>query len=591
MNKFKTFLATIVALLCSFSVGAYDFEKDGIYYTITTTSSFYNAVKVTYRGNSAEEYSNEYSGDVTIPSEVTYNNKTYSVNNIGYGAFLDCSGITSITIPKSVTNIGQYAFSGCTGELVVNCDIPSASYSEKYGAFYNSEFTKVTIGATVTSFGSYAFKKCFALRELVIEDSSDALSMGNLPANTEGLFYDCPLVSVYLGRKLSGATRDYSPFYDNRYTLKNVVIGDGATGIGAYTFYGCFGLTSITIPESVTSIEPYAFYGCNLSSITIPESVTWIDSYAFYGCNLSSITIPESVVSIGKYAFYSNSITSITCLAAIPPRIYSSTFDENICSTSVLYVPYSSLDAYKNDSYWSKCYKKIGYKTYTLTYIVDGEIVKKESVPYGNTIASFENPTKEGYTFSGWSEIPETMPAEDVTVYGTFTINKYYVTFALDGVVQKSELLEYGATIVAPAFPEREGYTLTWSEDVPATVPAMDVYYNAVYVANIYQVYYFVGSDLVHVADVPYGEKIPEYIYEPKEGEEVFLGWLGNEYEIMPAHDIYLTAEMAPVGIEKLIGDGEQNTVIYDLQGCRVLDNQNLKAGIYIVNGKKVVLK
>ena len=241
-----------------------------------------------------------------------------------------------------------------------------------------------------------------------------------------------------------------------------------------------------------------------------------------------------------------------------------------------------------HDVTYEGCYS---VNSYILTYIVDGDVVKEVPVLYGTAITSLDNPAKEGYTFSLSGEMPETMPAEDVTVYGTFTINKYRVTFALGGVVKKTEQLEYGATIVVPTFTEREGYTLTWSEEIPATVPAKDVYYNAVYVANIYQVYYFVGTDLVHVADVPYGEKIPEYIYEPEEGEEVFLGWLGDEYETMPAHEIFLTAEMVPVGIEKLIGNGEQKTVIYDLQGRRVLDTQNLKAGIYIVNGKKVVLK
>ena len=138
--------------------------------------------------------------------------------------------------------------------------------------------------------------------------------------------------------------------------------------------------------------------------------------------------------------------------------------------------------------------------------------------------------------------MPETMPARNTTIYGTFTINKYRVTFALGGVVKKSEVLEYGATIVVPTFTEREGYTLTWSEEVPATVPAKDVYYNAVYVANIYQVYYFVGAQLVHIADVPYGEKIPEYIYESEEGEGEFLYWTGDDCEIMPAGDVYFTA-------------------------------------------------
>jgi hypothetical protein len=58
---------------------------------------------------------------------------------------------------------------------------------------------------------------------------------------------------------------------------------------------------------------------------------------------------------------------------------------------------------------------------YTVTYIVDGEICATESVAYGSEITLIEEPTKEGYTFSGWSEAPVTMPAEDVVIEGCFT--------------------------------------------------------------------------------------------------------------------------------------------------------------------------
>ena len=229
--------------------------------------------------------------------------------------------------------------------------------------------------------------------------------------------------------------------------------------------------------------------------------------------------------------------------------------------------------------------------SYVLVYVVDGEVVKEDSVVYGTVIDALEKPTKEGYTFSLNGEVPETMPAKDTVVYGTFTINKYRVTFALNGVVQKTGMFEYGTPIEAPTFPEREGYTLTWSEDVSATVPAKDVYYNAVYVPNIYQVYYFVGVNLVHTAGVAYGEKIPEYIYEPKEGEGCFLGWMGDDYETMPAHDVIFTANIGDVdnGIEQLAIDKSQ-LMIYDLRGRRITDVEGLK-GVYIVNGKKVIFK
>ena len=204
-----------------------------------------------------------------------------SVTSIESYAFDGCNSLTSVIIPESVISIGKCAFDGCTGELIVNCNIPSAS-SSSYGAFYNSKFTKVTIGDSVTSIGKYAFYGCTG--ELIINC--------NIP---------------------SASDYDEGAFYNSKFT--KVTIGDSVTSIGDYTFCGCSSLTSITIPESVTSIGRSAFYGCSsLTSITIPNSVTTIGRSAFYGCSsLTSITIPNSVTEIGYRAFYGcSSLTSIT---------------------------------------------------------------------------------------------------------------------------------------------------------------------------------------------------------------------------------------------------------------------------------------
>jgi len=227
--------------------------------------------------------------------------------------------------------------------------------------------------------------------------------------------------------------------------------------------------------------------------------------------------------------------------------------------------------------------------SYQLTYVVDGETVKSDSVVYGTAIVALEEPTKEGHTFSGWNEVPATMPAKDVTVTGYFTINKYLVTFKVDDEVIAADSLEYGDEIVAPDAPDREGYTFDGWGEVAETVPASDVTYEGSYTINIYKVYYYVDEELVHTAEVAYGEPIPEYVYEPTEEGYTFLGWIGDTYETMPAHDVTYTANIDN-GIEQLTIDKSQLT-IYDLKGRKVTDTENLKGGIYIVNGKKVVTK
>ena len=374
-NIKKLFIIAMV-LLCSVNASAHDFEVDGIYYNIISVNDL--TVAVTYKGNSYDEISNEYSGEVIIPETIAYKSKVLKVTSIGDDAFSDCSGLTSIEIPNSVTSIGNYAFYNCDG------------------------LTSIEIPNRVTSIGNKAFYNCRSLKDLRIEDGEGTLSLGYNSYDSgggEGLFYDCPLETLYLGRNLSYKTSfdyGYSPFY-KKTTLTSVTIGSSVTSIGDYVFDGCTGLKSITIPSSVTSIGDCAFLGCSgLTSIEIPNRVTSIGSSAFYNCDgLTNVVIGNSVTSIGYSAFYyceslkkvefrcakintwfngtsieevviGNSVTSIiggafkNCssltnihlLGKTPPSIVSNTFAESQYATLTIYVPQGALDAYQAAYVW-----------------------------------------------------------------------------------------------------------------------------------------------------------------------------------------------------------------------------------------------
>ena len=144
MKNLYTYLFVVLMSMTCIRAYAHNFEMKNskgvtIYYHIYNNSSTPSSVCVTYRGTSRYDYSNEYSGKVIIPETVTYNGKTYSVTGIDAYAFLDCSGLTSVTIPESVTSIGSYAFDGCRG------------------------LTSVTIPESVTCIEEHVFDRCSKL--------------------------------------------------------------------------------------------------------------------------------------------------------------------------------------------------------------------------------------------------------------------------------------------------------------------------------------------------------------------------------------------------------------------------------------------
>lgn len=115
----------------------------------------------------------------------------------------------------------------------------------------------------------------------------------------------------------TGAMQDYA--YNNQspwgHDIKQVVINDGVTSIGAWAFDSCRSLTSITFPDSVTSIGECAFYACRgLTGITLPVSLISIGNHVFNSCSgLTSITLPDGLTSIGFSAFSGcRSLTGIT---------------------------------------------------------------------------------------------------------------------------------------------------------------------------------------------------------------------------------------------------------------------------------------
>jgi len=253
------------------------------------------------------------------------------------GAFQDCTGLTSISIPNSVTSIGTSAFAG-TGlsamalETVTFTAGSQLQTISSYAFEYCTNLTGISIPDSVRSIGSYAFSNCTKLTSINIPASVYSIGIG--PA------YGCTL--------LTGITVDESnPYFTSQDGILynkaktnliqvpgaisgTVAIPDSVRSIGSYAFSNCTSLDSITIPANVTSIGGSAFESTGLTGvtfaaesqlasigsdafrdctgltgITIPANVTSIGSGAFWDCTgLTGVTIPASVTSIGGMAFY-----------------------------------------------------------------------------------------------------------------------------------------------------------------------------------------------------------------------------------------------------------------------------------------------
>ena len=182
---------------------------------------------------------------------------------------------------------------------------------------------------------------------------------------------------------------------------------------------------------------------------------------------------------------------------------------------------------------------------YNLIYKVDGEDYKTVPTEYNSAITPEAAPTKEGYTFSGWSDIPETMPAEDVTITGTFSINNYDLIYKVDGEDYKTVPTEYNSTITPEAAPTKEGYTFSGWSDIPAKMPANNVTILGTFSINKYKLTYYLDGDVYQTSEVNYGTALTP-IADPYVGYSyTFSGW-SEVPETMPAHDVDITGTKVP---------------------------------------------
>ena len=173
---------------------------------------------------------------------------------------------------------------------------------------------------------------------------------------------------------------------------------------------------------------------------------------------------------------------------------------------------------------------------YTITFDTDGgSAIAPITQDYGTAVTTPADPTRTGYTFAGWTPaIPETMPAENLTIKAKWTVNQYTLTFDTDGGSAIAPITQdYGTAVTAPADPTRTGYTFAgWTPEIPETMPAEDLTIKAKWTVNTYTIAYDLDGGTAEGNPASYTvESGAITLAEPTKPGYTFTGWSGTDLE------------------------------------------------------------
>lgn len=307
-----------------------------------------------------------YRGEVVIPESILHLGTTYSVVSIAKKAFSENEMITSVFIPNSIYAIESYYQRNTHNDYVW----------DYYGAFQGcSNLNNVHLSENIEIIGINGFAGCPCFKESVTIPKQ-VIELGACSFCSQSVVFNADSCTI-AGSKVDSSVISAFPY------MNSIVFCDNIKVLPAF-LYAKTGFTSIELPSSIstipdsfffecsklervenldqiTSIGCCAFYGCTaLTSIELSNSLETINEDAFHGCtSLTEISFPGSITIIKDYAFnalYDNCNISIdtrlTCTAIKPPLLGRSVFlNRNI---QVIYVPMSSVEAYKTADGWRR---------------------------------------------------------------------------------------------------------------------------------------------------------------------------------------------------------------------------------------------
>lgn len=205
---------------------------------------------------------NTVAGSMTIPASPN----GYLVTMIGKKAFyMECTSLTTVSLPSTVKIIGDYAFYGCSA--LTSVTLPDGLEEIGHDAFGETGLTSIALPASLTYIGSGAF-------------SFSQLTEVTIPGSVTTLF--------------SGA-------FSNCEKLVKATIGEGITVIPSSLFSYCVSLTTVSLPLTLRTIEHSAFSSTeSLTELKVPEGVTAIYEATFYNSSLKKIWLPSTLTTMKK---------------------------------------------------------------------------------------------------------------------------------------------------------------------------------------------------------------------------------------------------------------------------------------------------
>lgn len=618
--------------------------------------AFYNCANLFYidfgdNVESIEDYAFSYCCELTnlVLSE--------KLKTIGFYAFRGCGKITSLTIPSSVTYIGAHAFKNWAGlkelriedgivplccglgedtynsvdyffenspieYLYVGRNLSGYTFSYPYGD-WRSTLRTVEIGNGMTSIPNYMFDSCSKLSSVAISDNVKHIGKyaffycNNITsvAWPNGLisigvaaFSGCSFAELIIPQSVTSIGLDAfkednelnsivvesgNPIYDSRDNC-NAIIETGTNVL----IRGC---KNTTIPYGITSIGNSAFYWCpELVEMEIPSSVISIGDYAFSCCyKFSSVTLPQGVTSIGNGAFSGcSALTSITCEAETPPVIGGAYTFSNVARNIPIYVPESSVSAYKSAEYWSEFtnFQAIPEINISLT---DGEDFSQSEPEECDNIfytRTFNN--------SNWQAlyVPFEIPYENIKDdFEVAYINDTRQYDRDDDGVKEETVIE-AFKITSGTLEANYPYLIRAKEAGEKTITLTDaILYateeNSIDCSSVYDKYTFTGTySRMSSTELTGCYALSGGVWQPiAEGATLgafrfYLQVESRSGSAQAAQSIKMrvigeeTDDEATSIDEVESADNEQ--IVYDLAGRRVA---NPTKGVYIVNGKKML--